>query len=67
MSLVGILVVLLVLGLVWWLLQAYVLPIVPQPFRTLIVVVLVLIVCIWLLNIAGIFGSDLTVPLWRHR
>jgi hypothetical protein len=66
MSIIGIVVVLLVLALVWWLFSAYILPRIVEPFRTVIIVVLVLGACLWLLNLAGII-SDWTVPLWRHR
>lgn len=67
MSVIGIVVVLLVLALVWWLFSTYILPRVPEPFKTIIVVVLVLGVCLWLLNVAGIFGGGLSVPLWNRR
>jgi hypothetical protein len=65
MSIIGIVVVLLVLALVWWLFSTYILPRVPEPFKTIIIVVLVLGVCLWLLRLAGLF--DMNVPLWRHR
>ena len=42
---VQIIVVLLVLALVWWLFSTYVLPRVVEPFRTIIIVVLVVAVC----------------------
>lgn len=67
MSIIGIVVVLLVLALVWWLFSTYILPRVPEPFKTIIIVVLVLGVCLWLLNIAGLFGSNFTIPLWRRQ
>jgi len=38
-------------GLVWWLFSTYVLPRVPEPFRTVIIVVLVVAVCLWLLSL----------------
>jgi hypothetical protein len=65
MSIIGIVSVLLVLALVWWLFSTYILPRVPEPFKTIIIVVLVLGVCLWLLQLAGLF--DMNVPLWRHR
>jgi CHASE2 domain-containing sensor protein len=46
----------LVLALVWWLFSTYVLPRVPEPFRTVIIVVLVVAVCLWLLSLVGILG-----------
>lgn len=67
MSIIGIVVVLLVLALVWWLFSTYILPRVPEPFKTIIIVVLVLGVCLWLLNLAGLVGTDFTVPLWRRK
>jgi hypothetical protein len=67
MSIIGIVVVLLVLALVWWLFSTYILPHVSEPFRTIIIVVLVLGVCLWLLNVAGLFGGGFTAPLWRPR
>ena len=54
MSLIGLLVFIIVIALVWWLLTAYVLPHVPQPFRTIIIVICVLIVIIWLLSLIGV-------------
>jgi cell division protein FtsX len=54
MSLIGFIIFIVVLCLVWWLLTAYLLPHVPQPFRTIIIVVLVIIAIIWLLSIIGI-------------
>jgi len=67
MSVIGIVVVLLVLALVWWLFSTYILPRVPEPFKTIIIVVLVLGVCLWLLNVAGIISGGLTAPLWNRR
>ncbi len=55
-SLISIIVVLIVLGLVWWLFSTYVLPRVPDPFRTVIIIVLVLAVCLWLLSLIGWVG-----------
>lgn len=57
MNIIQLVVVLCVLGLVWWLFSTYVLPRLPEPFRTIIIVVLVLAVCLWLLDWAGILGS----------
>lgn len=51
---VHILVVLIIFGLVWWLLQTYVLPKVAEPFRTIIIVILVLLLVFWLLGLVGI-------------
>jgi len=67
MSIIGIVVVLLVLALVWWLFSTYILPRVPEPFKTIIIIVLVLGVCLWLLNLVGLIGSDWTTPLWTKH
>ncbi len=48
-----ILIVLVVLGLVYWLITT--LPI-PDPFRTIIYVVMVLCLIIWLLSLIGVVG-----------
>ena len=66
MSILQIVVVLLVLALVWWLFNRYVLPHVVEPFRTIIIVVLALGAILWLLNLVGLLGSGLNVPLWRR-
>lgn len=54
MPIVEIIVVLIVAGLVWWLIES-VLPI-PDPFKTVIRVVLVLALCLWLLNLVGLLN-----------
>jgi hypothetical protein len=54
MSLIGLLVFVIIIALVWWLLSVYILPHVPQPFRTIIIVILVLIAIFWLLSLIGI-------------
>lgn len=56
MPIVQIVVWLLVMGLIWWLFSTYVLPYVPDPFRTTIIVVLVVALCLWLLSWVGIIG-----------
>jgi hypothetical protein len=52
MDLISLLVVVVVLGLVWWLVTSYV-PL-PQPVKTVIMVVAVLIICVLLLQWAGL-------------
>lgn len=47
---------LLVFALVWWLFSTYVLPHVPDPFKTIIIVILVVALCLWLLSLVGIIG-----------
>jgi hypothetical protein len=52
MDLISLLVVLVVLGLVWYLVTTYV-PM-PAPVKTVITVIAVLILCIWLLQSFGL-------------
>lgn len=52
MDLISLLVVLVVLGLVWWLVTTYV-PM-PPAVKTVITVIAVLILCIWLLQSFGL-------------
>lgn len=54
MDLISFLIALTVLGLVCWLLWTYILPLFPEPIRTVITVILVLVLCIWLLQWAGL-------------
>ena len=58
-TLIHLLVVLVIFGLVWWLLQTYVLPKVAEPFSTIIVVILVLAVIFWLLSLIGFVSSPI--------
>jgi hypothetical protein len=64
MSVIQIVIVLIVLEFVWWIFSRYVLPHVPEPFKTAIVIVLALAACLWLLSIAGLI-PNLSGPLWR--
>ena len=66
MSIIGIVVVLLVLALVWWLFSTYILPRVPEPFKTIIIVVLVLGVCLCLFVFGVFLGGGFAVPLWKR-
>ena len=52
-TLVHIILVLIVLGLAWWLLQKFVLPRLAEPFPTIIIVVLVVALILWLLGFLG--------------
>lgn len=52
MDIVSLLVVCVVVGLVLWLITSYV-PM-PQPVKTVVMVVAVLLICVWLLNWAGL-------------
>jgi len=55
MSLIGILVVLVVVGVCLWLVQTYI-PM-PQPIKTVITVVVVLFLVVWLLNAFGLMDA----------
>ena len=50
-TLISLLIVLLVLGIVFWLIVAYVMPAlpIPEPFKAAIIAILALIVILWLL------------------
>ena len=52
MDIISLLVILVVIGVVWWLVTTYV-PM-PAPMKTVITVVAVLFLCIMLLNMFGI-------------
>ena len=54
MPIFHIIVVLLVLGLAWWVFSTYILPHVPAPFRTIIIVLLALAIICWLLSLIGL-------------
>ena len=56
MPLLPLLVALIIFGLVWWLVTAYILPHVAEPFKTIIVIVMALCVIIWLLSLVGVVG-----------
>jgi hypothetical protein len=61
MGVIQIVAILLVFALVWWLFSTYVLPHVSEPFKTIIIIVLVVAVCLWLLSLVGVLGP---IP-WR--
>lgn len=52
MDLISIIIVLVVFGVVWWLVTTYI-PM-PQPVKTVITVIVVLVLCLWLLQVFGI-------------
>lgn len=52
MDLISIVIVLVVLGVVWWLVTTYI-PM-PAPIKTVITVIIVLLLCLWLLQVFGI-------------
>ena len=57
-ALIYILFVLVVFGIVWYLIETYILPKVADPFNTIIRVGLVIIVVLWLLSLIG-FGPGI--------
>jgi xanthosine utilization system XapX-like protein len=60
MDLISLLVVLVVVGLVWWLVTTYI-PM-PPAIKTVITVIAVLVLCIWLLQWAGIGNFHIGGP-----
>lgn len=52
MDLISLIVVLAVVGLVWWLVTTYI-PL-PAPVKTVITVLVVVVLCVWLLQWAGL-------------
>lgn len=63
MDLIQLLVVVVVLGLLFWVVQVY-LPI-PPPFKAIVLVILVLIACGWLLSAVGLLHWS-TVPMHHN-
>lgn len=58
--LLQLIVVILVCGIVW----QFLLPYVAEPFKTILIVLVVLVFCLWLLSAVGLF----TLPvLFSHR
>ena len=54
MDVVTLLVYVVVAVLVWFLLTRYLLPLLPEPARTIVLIVVVLIAILWLLSLVGI-------------
>lgn len=54
MSLISLLVVIIVLALVWWLLTKYLIPLLPAPWGTIVLVICVIIAILILLGMVGI-------------
>lgn len=52
-----IIVVLLICALAFWIFQTYVLPHVVEPFRTIIIVLLAILVIVWLLSLVGLIPT----------
>jgi len=61
MPIVSILVTLIVIGVIMWLVNTYI-PM-PQPVKTVINIVIVLMLCLWLLNVFGL--TNYTIPVRR--
>lgn len=61
MPIISIIVTLVVVGVILWLVQTYI-PLAP-PIKTVLNVVVVLLLCLWLLNIFGVL--NMTVPVRR--
>jgi hypothetical protein len=61
MSIIGVIIVLVVVGLLMWLVNQYI-PM-AAPFKNILNVVVVILVVLWLLSIFGVFSMNLgTVP-----
>jgi len=54
MGLIELLVVVIVLALVFWLVRAYLIPLLPAPWGTVVLVILVVIAILFLLGLIGI-------------
>jgi len=53
MPLIQLIVALVVIGIVWYFLSGYI----AEPFKTILVVVIILAFCIWLLAFAGLLPA----------
>ena len=63
MSLIGILIVLIIIGVVFWAARALIGAFaIPDPIATVVYIVLVLIVLLWLLNQVG-YGPNIRITL----
>jgi hypothetical protein len=56
MDLIQLLVLVLVLAIIFWLVTTHLMPLVPKPWSTIIMVILVLIVVLFLLERVGILS-----------
>ncbi len=61
MTLVGLLVAVLIIGLIYYLITLIPLP---DPFKTIVLVLFIIIVILWLLSSFGILGSG---PIFHTR
>ena len=60
-ALIHAIIVLIVFGLIWWLVETYILPKVADPFNTIIRVALIIVVVLWLLSLIG-YGAGIGFP-----
>lgn len=61
MTLIGLLVAVLIIGLIYWLITLIPLP---DPFKTIVLVIFIIIVILWLLSSFGVLGAG---PILRVR
>ena len=54
MDIISLLITAVILGLVLWLIYKYLLPLLPDPFRTIVQVLIILAVIVWLLTLLPI-------------
>ena len=67
-TLIGIIIVLIVVGVIWWAIESL-LPLIPlpEPFRQIIrVLMIVILVLVVLWVILQLLGSVVTLPPWIH-
>lgn len=61
MNIIGVILVLVVIGVVLWLINAYI-PMQP-PIKTVLNILVLILVVVWLLNVFGLLsGAPLTLP-----
>jgi hypothetical protein len=61
MDLVSLLVTLVILGLVFWLITAYLIPLLPDPFGKVVLIILVIIIILFLLNMIGVLPGRVSI------
>ena len=61
MPLVTLLVYILIMAIIWWLISTYLLPLLPQPFRIIVTIILVVIAILILLGFIGVIPPALVV------
>lgn len=64
MGLIGLIIVLAIVGVLWWLVETYI-PM-PPPMKMIIRVVIIVVVVLWLLRVFGVLGGgDIPIPQMR--